>query len=106
MPIITINPDQLLSTYNTLNQQAHLLMDEEFKLRKSFASLDMAWQGKSAAEFMLEAETLHKLYRVLIQDLFILSQRIHREADRWEESDQVWVQEYRTIAIRQSIFGG
>lgn len=106
MPILTVEPDLLRATYGELNQKAQQLLDEELKLRQAASSLDMAWQGNSAAEFMTELERLQQQLRVLVQDLFTLAQRINREADRWEESDQSWVHEYREIFIKKPIFGG
>jgi WXG100 family type VII secretion target len=106
MPTVHIEPNQLRELSRFFEVNARQIQDLYMRLRQAEMLLEMAWQGNSAAEFMTDLERLQQQLRVLVQDLFILAQRIHREADRWEESDQIWVQEYREIFFKKSIFGG
>ena len=106
MSNIRIESDRLRETYVFLNQQAYILLDEFHLLNQSVTKLDFAWQGTSANNFLDEVSILQKELQKKIEELFVLSQRLNREADRWEESDQIWVQEYRKIFYERINFGG
>ena len=106
MSLFHIEPDELWIISNVLNQHAHIMLDINDNLNRASGLLDMAWQGNSANDFLNELEQVQNTFRGLTQELFILSQRINHEADRWEESDQIWVQEYRKIFNERINFGG
>lgn len=97
MPSIHVNPEELRSLSHVLEIKAREMQDEDFRLRQAGAALDMAWTGGSSGEFQHDLELLQHHLRVRIQEVYSMANKLSREADRWEESDQTWVQEIRRV---------
>lgn len=97
MQTIHIEPDELRNLSHLFEIQARVMLDEDMRLRQAGSQLDMAWQGGNAGDFLNEMQSVENHFRERIQELYNLSRRLNREADRWEESDQTWVLEIRKI---------
>jgi|GEM_PF-1707388 uncharacterized protein YukE len=106
MKRIQIEPDELRNFSRMMVHNVNLMLDEEFKLRRAISCLDMDWHGGGSVEFMEEANTLQLHLHSRIDEFYELARRLNREADRWEESDQTWVQQYRDLWAAKTKPGG
>lgn len=106
MPSIHVNPDELRHLSRQLELKAQDMLDVDFKLRQAGSKLDMAWRGGSAGDFLQDLAVLQQRLRGSIQEVYIMAQKLNREADRWEESDQTWMHEIRKVLGNMFKAGG
>jgi len=97
MQRIHVEPDEIREFSRLMIRNVNIMLDEEFKLRKSFSCLDMDWRGGKSEEFMDDAYRLQANLHTRIDEFYELARRLNREADRWEETDQTWVQHFRSL---------
>jgi hypothetical protein len=97
MRSIHIEPDEIRSYCRLMDEHIRQMLDSEYVLSQSASRLDMAWQGGHSGDFLNDFQAIQKLMHEKIKDYYLLSRMLIREADRWEESDQTWVVDFRNL---------
>jgi len=80
-----------------MEQQVHYLLEEEFRLKRISARLEMAWTGGTATEYIEELNNNQKYLHELTAELYILAIKLAQHSARWDESDLRWQALFREL---------
>ncbi len=90
MPLIHVEPEPLRNLSYMMERQVNCLLEEEFRLEQAAMSLEIAWIGGSAQDFMDEIRKNQLCLHRLLQELYLLAIKLARYSECWEESDLAW----------------
>jgi uncharacterized protein YukE len=94
MTTLHIEPETLRESSRLLEAAAVQLLDAETDLRRAAAMLEMAWQGGHSESFINELQTAKTSLQTRTDELYSYTMILLRQADKWDEMDQTWRQQY------------
>ncbi len=103
---IHVETEELRALSRHFEHQAHLLIEEGYRLTRDISQLEMAWQGGNSDKFIQELRGARMILNERARELYIFALRMLREADRWDESDQTWVAKFRELFRWKPKVGG
>jgi uncharacterized protein YukE len=97
MQPIHVDTEQLYAASRALWQNHLDLIDQIDLLHMSSARLEMAWQGGLSEEFTSEFDALLQKMNLHAEELFSMGLTLSRQGEKWDESDQRWDRDYRSL---------
>lgn len=88
MTTLHLLPENALDTARRLAGQAQQAQAELATLRSRLNQLHSAWQGGASDEFQAESAQLLRQLEAQVDQLAVLSARLQREVQEWEQVDQ------------------
>jgi len=101
MQSIHIEPEELYLTSRAMWQQSQQISQVASSLQAAVMRLEMAWLGGSAEEVISSLQVVIRRLRDRMDELERLGLILSREAERWQESDQVWSRVYRDELLQK-----
>ena len=96
--LIHIEPGNLIENSSKIDYGVQDMQELVHLLHICTNRLDMGWQGTVADEVQSELEQITDGMNRHVQSLQDLALVMRQQAEKWMESDQVWVIQYRSIA--------
>lgn len=88
-----------------LKQNSEMISSQLHYVQRSIQDLELAWQGKDSDKFIAEGSDLLRRLVTHQEILFVLSDRLQREVQEWEDVDQRGFTAFRADRLNSPWFG-
>lgn len=88
-----------------LKQNSETISSQLQYMQRSIQDLELAWQGRDSDKFIAEGSDLLRRLITHQEILFVLSDRLQREAQEWEDVDQRGFTAFRAGRLNSPWFG-